>query len=63
MKTKPIQMYVYPAFKTKLKMLAIEKNKNIISLTKELSSDDFDKMKDSFNNKWKKNGKTIFFQQ
>jgi len=60
MRIRPARMYVYPTFERKLKLMAVEENKSVISLTRDLSqSDDF-----TFKiMNWKKNDKRNIFRQ
>lgn len=64
MKIRPRRIYVWPDFEKKLKILAIEKNKSVVTVTKELAVEDFSNIKNKLielgKPKEKKNEKDIF---
>ena len=63
MKFHPIRMYVHPDFKKNIEMLAIEKNKSVIALSRDLAKEDYENLKIQFKG-WKRvNNEKDFFRQ
>ena len=59
---RPSRIYVHPDFEKNLKRLAVEKNKSVVSLTREIATDDFTNMKLKFKT-IKRDGQYDIFRQ